>query len=198
MNAAVLSRRSQQITAPGPEPVIRTARLTLRPHRIGDADAITGSLSDFAVTRMLARVPVPYHRQDALDWLVPRASGLLGDWALAITEGDDDVHIGTVGIELRHDRWHVGYWLNRYYWRRGFMGEAVAAALERFSRRMPGENIHSGVFVDNPASLKLQEKLGFRITGCAEVFSFARSTMVPHVETLLLPGDLRTSASASA
>ncbi|MGA1801809.1 GNAT family N-acetyltransferase [Rhizobium sp. HT1-10] len=195
MNAAVLQRRPTPMTGPGPEPVIRTARLTLRPHRLSDADAITGSLSDFAVTRMLARVPVPYVRQDALDWLVPRASGILDDWALAITEGDD-VHIGTVAIERRHDRWHVGYWLNRYYWKRGFMGEAVAATLERFGRRMPGETIHSGVFVDNPASLKLQANLGFRITGCSEVYSFARSTMVPHVETVLALGDLRLPTAA--
>lgn len=195
MNAAVLPRRTLQIAAPGPEPVIRTARLTLRPHRLGDADAIAGSLSDFSVTRMLARVPAPYHRQDALDWLVPRASGLMGDWALAITESDD-VHIGTVAIERRHDRWHLGYWLNRYYWQRGLMSEAVAGALERFGRRMPEATVHSGVFVDNPASLKLQANLGFRITGCSEVFSFARSTMVPHVETVLSPGDLLSRAGA--
>lgn len=195
MNAAVLPRRPLQIAAPGPEPVIRTARLTLRPHRLSDAEAITESLSDFTVTRMLSRVPVPYHRQDALDWLVPRASGIFSDWALAITEGDD-VHIGTVAIERRHDRWHLGYWLNRYYWRRGFMGEAVAATLERFGRRMPDAKVHSGVFVDNPASLKLQENLGFRITGCSEVYSFARSTMVPHVETVLSLNDLRPRLGA--
>ncbi|MDE1996886.1 MAG: GNAT family N-acetyltransferase, partial [Rhizobiaceae bacterium] len=136
MNAATLHRRDVRILTPGPTPVIRTQRLTLRPHRLSDADAITASLSDFAVTRMLARVPTPYDRQDALDWLVPRASGIGNDWALAITE-EDDVHIGMIGIELRHGRWHLGYWLNRYYWRRGIMGEAVAGALERFSRRMP-------------------------------------------------------------
>ena len=192
MNAAILPRSREQIAAPGPEPVIRTERLTLRPHRLSDADAIAESLSDFAVTRMLARVPAPYHRQDALDWLVPRSAGIIGDWALAVTEGDD-VHIGSVSITRRHDRWHLGYWLNRYYWRRGFMGEAVAATLERFGRRMPDVPIHSGVFVDNPASLKLQANLGFRIIGCTEVYSFARSTMVPHVETVLSPGGLRTA-----
>jgi len=192
MNAAVLQRSREQIAAPGPEPVIRTPRLTLRPHRLSDADAMAESLSDFAVTRMLARVPAPYHRQDALDWLVPRSAGLAGDWALAITEGDD-VHIGSVSIQRRHDRWHLGYWLNRYYWRRGFMSEAVAATLERFSRRVPGAPIHSGVFVDNPASLKLQANLGFGITGCTEVYCFARNTMVPHVETVLQPGALRTA-----
>jgi RimJ/RimL family protein N-acetyltransferase len=195
MNAATLVRRDTRILTPGPTPVIQTERLTLRPHRLGDADAITESLSDFAVTRMLARVPTPYDRQDALDWLVRNTPGIGSDWTLAITERDD-VHIGMVGIELRHGRWHLGYWLNRYYWRRGIMTEAVTAALERFGRRMPDVAVFSGVFADNPASLKLQQKLGFDITGCAEIYSFARSTMVPHIETVLKPGALRLSQAS--
>jgi RimJ/RimL family protein N-acetyltransferase len=195
MNAALFHRRQDNAAGPGPIPVIQTERLTLRMHRLADAEAIASSLSDFAVTRMMARVPAPYDRQDALDWLIPRASGIDRNWTLAITE-KDDVHIGVVAIELRHGRWNLAYWLNRYYWRRGFMGEAVSATLERFGRRMPETAVHSGVFVDNPASLKLQEKLGFRITGCTEVYSFARNTMVPHVETVLSPGMLPISRVA--
>ncbi|NTG42976.1 GNAT family N-acetyltransferase [Rhizobium rhizogenes] len=195
MNALALPRRDVRILTPGPTPIIQTARLTLRPHRLSDADAITESLSDFAVTRMLARVPTPYDRQDALDWLVQHTAGLDSGWDLAVTE-KDDVHIGMVGIYLRHGRWHLGYWLNRYYWRRGIMGEAVGATLERFARRMPDVAVFSGIFADNPASLKLQQKLGFEIIGCSEVYSFARNTMVPHIETVLKPGALRLSRPA--
>jgi RimJ/RimL family protein N-acetyltransferase len=195
MSAAILQRpKSEQVT-PGPVPVVTTPRLTLRPHRLADANAIAESLSDFAITRMLSRVPAPYDRQDALDWLVPVTSGSLPDWHLAVTDGDD-THIGVVSVELRHGRWHLGYWLNRYYWRRGYMSEAVAAVLERFSRRMPESAVHSGVFADNPASLRLQEKLGFRMTGCAEIYSFARNTMVSHVETVLQPGALQITKAA--
>jgi RimJ/RimL family protein N-acetyltransferase len=61
---------------PGPCPVLQTARLTLRPHRLTDADAVAQSLGDYQVSRMLARVPVPYHRQDALDWLMRWSAGL--------------------------------------------------------------------------------------------------------------------------
>ena len=190
MNALALTRRDARLLMPGPTPVIQTGRLTLRPHRLSDADMIAESLSDFAVTRMLARVPAPYDRQDALDWLVEHTSGLGVDWELAITEWDD-AHIGCVGIELRHGRWHLGYWLNRYYWQRGYMSEAAEAVLERFSRRMPDVPVHSGVFADNPASLRLQEKLGFRMTGCSEIYSFARNTMVAHIETVLQPGGLQ-------
>ncbi|WP_183864351.1 MULTISPECIES: GNAT family N-acetyltransferase [unclassified Rhizobium] len=195
MNAISLQRPRSQSMAPGSMPVIATDRLVLRPHRLSDADAIADTLSDFAVTRMLARVPAPYDKQDALDWLVPVMAGGMPDWQFAITTGDD-AHIGVVAIELRHGLWHLGYWLNRFYWRRGYMSEAVSAVLERFSRRMPETTLHSGVFADNPASLKLQEKLGFRMTGCSEIYSFARNTMVTHVETMLKPGALQQARIA--
>ena len=174
----------------GPCPVIETERLVLRPHRLDDADAVAQSLGDYQVSRMLARVATPYLRQDALDWLVRQNSGLFAGWTLAITDGDD-VHIGCVGLELRHGQWHLGYWLNRYYWGRGYAREAVHAAVERFFRRMPQVVLHSGVFADNQPSLKLQRALGFEITGCTDIYALARNAMVSHIETAVTAAALR-------
>ncbi|MFB9953405.1 GNAT family N-acetyltransferase [Rhizobium puerariae] len=193
MNAAVLQKTNSLATTPGPCPVITTERLMLRPHRIGDASAIAESLGDFKVSRMLSRVPQPYDRQDAFDWLVPHASGLLPDWTLAITTGDD-IHIGVVGLEPRNGQWRLGYWLNRIYWDRGYMTEAVAGTLERFFRRMPETQVFSGAFADNLASLNVQKKLGFRIIDANQIFSMSRNRMVPHIETMLLPEDFRRPA----
>ena len=193
MSAAVLSQVKNHASMPGPCPVITTRRLVLRPHRLSDADAIAQSLGDFKVSRMLARVPQPYDRQDALDWLVMQASGLLPGWTLAITTGDD-VHLGVVATELRGSQWHLGFWLNRFYWDRGYMSEASEALLERFFRRMPETPVHSGAFADNLASLNVQRKLGFRISGAGDVFNLARNRMVPHIETMLRPEDFRPVA----
>lgn len=196
MSALRQERQTAVHPAPGPCPVIATGRLTLRPHRISDADAITQSLGDFRVSRMLARVPAPFDRQDAEEWLSRVTSGLLPSWAFAITTGDD-VHIGVVSFERRAGEWHLGYWLNRFFWGRGYMSEAVHGAVSRFLMRMPGVEIHSGVFADNQASLKVQEKIGFRVTGLSEIYSVARNTMVPHVETRLLAGDFRAAPPRS-
>ena len=166
----------------GPIPVIETGRLRLRPHKMGDADALAQSLADFQITRMLARVPLPYDRQDAIDWLNSIVGKAGSDWYLAITD-ESDVHLGTISVELRHGRFHLGYWLNRSFWGRGYMTEAVSAVVERFLRRMPGARLHSGVFADNGASLRVQEKLGFVVTGTSEVFSVARNAMVSHIDT---------------
>ncbi|MFN7011666.1 MAG: GNAT family N-acetyltransferase [Allorhizobium sp.] len=178
------------LSTPGPCPVIETARLKLRPHRMSDADAIAESLGDYQVARMLARVPVPYDRQDAVDRLSRVSSGITPDWCLAITAGDN-AHLGVVSIELRHGLWHLGYWLNRYYWGKGLMSEAAAAAIERFFRRMPQVELHSGAFADNAASLRIQEKLGFSILRCAELYSRPRNALAPHIETRLTEADFR-------
>ena len=184
MNAMQTQRDRECVTDPGPCPTIRTARLTLRPHRMSDADAIAQSLGDFEVSRMLARVPAPYDRQDATEWLSVMTTDLNEGWAFAITAGDD-VHIGCVSFERRRGAWHLGYWLNRFYWGKGLMGEAAGTAIERFFRRMPETVLHSGVFADNPASLRLQEKLGFAIRRCSEIYCISRSALVPHIETQL-------------
>ena len=190
MSAAVLEKPASSVRMPGPCPIIESERLVLRPHRRSDAGNIAGSLGDFAVSRMLSRVPQPYDRQDALDWLSPLLSGVSPDWTLAITTGDD-VHIGTVGIEIRHGLWHLGYWLNRFYWGRGYMSEASSAVLERFFRRMPDVTVHSGAFADNAASLRIQQKLGFMVTNASEIFNLARNRMTPHIETTLVAEDFR-------
>jgi RimJ/RimL family protein N-acetyltransferase len=172
---------------PGPCPVIETARLVLRPHRMQDADAIANSLSDLAVARMLTRVPFPYDREDGRDWLNMVMSGLKSDWHFALTL--DGVHIGVVSLELRHGLWHIGYWLNRFYWGKGLMSEAVDATLDRFLRRMPQAGILGGAFADNPASLRLLQARGFQTIGVRDVFSKARNAMSPLVEFKLSQTD---------
>ncbi|MDQ0457429.1 GNAT family N-acetyltransferase [Rhizobium paknamense] len=193
MNAVLEQPRA--ITSPGPCPIIETHRLVLRPHRMTDADAMAASLNDWQVTRMLSRVPMPYHPEDARDWLNRVCSGTLADWYLAITEGDD-VHIGSVSLELRQGHWHLGYWLNRFYWGQGLMTEAAGAAIDRFLRRMPESEVHSGAFADNAASLRLQQKLGFVLLDCREAFSLSRNAMVPLIETRLRAQDFRRPKGA--
>lgn len=185
-----IERETPVLTAGiGPCPTIRTQRLLLRPHRLEDADAIAVTLADFSVARMLARVPAPYHRQDALDWLVAQAAVKAPEWTLAICDTDGR-HLGMVGIEMRHGLWHLGYWLNSSVWGRGLMTEAAGAALKAFFKKMPDLQVHSGMFSDNPGSLRVQQKLGFAITGCRDVFSVSRNCMVMHIDTSMTAQDL--------
>ncbi|NHT76188.1 GNAT family N-acetyltransferase [Rhizobiaceae bacterium CRRU44] len=176
-------RKSQASGSLPPCPVIRTPRLTLRPHLLSDAEAVTASLTDFGVARMLLRVPQPYHLGDAREWLETEANAGTA-WNAAITE-TDDAHIGVVSIEKLRNGWHLGYWLNRQAWGRGIMSEAAWALVAAFFRQRPDSTVLSGVFADNTASLKVQAKLGFAISGIADVYVPARGATVNRIETRL-------------
>jgi RimJ/RimL family protein N-acetyltransferase len=168
----------------GALPAIATRRLTLRPPRIEDADAFAEALSDYAVSSMLARVPSPYLRQDAVDWLKTMTDGI-GEAGFAFAVTVAEVPVGVVGFDRKNDGIHIGYWLDRRYWRQGIMSEAVSAAITWYFGTEPEAVLNSGVFTDNRGSLALQNKLGFAITGLGEIFSVARNRSQSHIETMI-------------
>ena len=47
------------------------------------------------------------------------------------------------------------------------------------------ESVRSGVFFDNPASMRVQAKLGFREIGRRQVECLARGRKVEHIDTVL-------------
>ncbi|MDB5525800.1 MAG: acetyltransferase [Rhizobium sp.] len=196
------------VGALGPQPLIRTGRLTLRRPEARDAGAIAAALANYRVSKMLTQVPQPYHLEDAEDWLGWLADAAKGAWVFAITLGGvrailspvaeaansnvADRLIGVVAIERRashgRDGWHIGYWLEESQWGKGIMTEAVNAAVARFFAAHMGEPLYSAVIPDNPASLRLQGKLGFDITGVAEAYCVARAEMVRLITTELTFG----------
>lgn len=176
-------------SAEAEEPVLHTQRLLLRPPRRDDVDAIYRGLSDFGVASMLARVPSPYYRKDAVDWLAQVDEDEDEETVRLAIAFEDGGMIGQVSIERRHGRPVIGYWLSRSYWGGGIMTEALGAIIARFLAGNSDAALHSGVFVDNPASLHIQEKLGFRPVGVSQVYCLARGEMLDHVDTVLTAAD---------
>jgi RimJ/RimL family protein N-acetyltransferase len=192
----------------GPQPLVRTGRLTLRRPAATDAAAIAAAIGSYNVARMLTRVPLPYHVDDAVEWLSGLEGGEAGDWVFAITLGglgamrrpgdhaangnEADRLIGVVSVEGRSAEgrygFHLGYWLDEAHWGRGIMTEAANAVIARFFSAHLGETLLSGVIADNPASLKIQGRLGFAITGVAEAYCLARAKMAQIIQTELTFG----------
>ena len=190
------------------QPLIRTGRLTLRRPEARDAEAIAEALANYRVAKMLTRVPQPYHLEDAEDWLASIESVDPGAWLFAITLGGvrallapeieaangniSDRLIGFVSIEWREagprTGWHLGYWLAEEHWGKGIMTDAVNAVIARFFSVMMGETLFSSVMADNPASLRIQGKLGFDITGVEDAYSESRATGVRLITTELTFG----------
>jgi RimJ/RimL family protein N-acetyltransferase len=175
------------------QPELSTGRLVLRVIQRRDAEAVSQGLSDFQVAKMLLRVPQPYDRADAENWLDCGESGVVQGWCFAITlASTPDEFLGVISIEWKPDwevpGWTLGYWLGRPHWSMGYMSETVNAVCEAFFGRLIGSTLHSSVIADNPASLRIQRKLGFDISGVKDAWCLPRGEMVKLIETELTLG----------
>jgi len=166
--------------------ILVTPRLTLRPPAMPDAEDIAAWLSEWEVVCMLAVVPHPYRLEDAEDW-IDAVRGRSADLVFTVHR---ERLIGVVSIEnLRGEDAdgtpRLGYWLGSRWHGHGFMTEAAGCLLEHAFGRRGLSAVRSSVFLDNPASLAVQHKLGFAETGDGEIWSRSRQAMVASRNTML-------------
>jgi [ribosomal protein S5]-alanine N-acetyltransferase len=167
---------------------VETPRLVLRALRPADAPLIARYVDDPGVARMLAIVPWPYGERDARAFIAGTLASNAAGRGLGVAVAErtsPDSMIGVVSFAGNLQKVEIGWWFGRPFWGRGFATEAVAALLRIAFVDPRLERIIAGAFHDNPASLKVQEKLGFIRTGESHRHCVARGTLVRHVDTLI-------------
>jgi RimJ/RimL family protein N-acetyltransferase len=159
----------------------RTERLLLRPGWKEDAPALFRAIAEEAIVRNLASPPWPYRLADAEAFLAterkPDEASFL---VFRRTQGAPQL-IGSAGLGRRPSgAIELGYWISRPHWGLGYATEAARAvvAIARDGLRL--RRLVAGHFLDNPASGRVLEKLGFRDTGMtAPRYSCARGADAP-------------------
>ena len=143
----------------------RTARLLLRPGWAEDAPALCAAIGDERIVRNLATAPWPYRLRDAEAFLVQPRDPLLPSFLVfERTDGEPQL-VGSCGLGRRPSGTvELGYWIARPFWGRGFATEASAALVE-IARTLRLPRLQASYFLDNPASGRVLEKLGFEPTG---------------------------------
>ena len=169
---------------------ISTERLTLRPLRADDAEALFALFANWQVIRRLSTPPWPYTLADAHSFIGSRLNRDLTDTSFAILLGDAlvgaiDVRMNAPAQLQRGPGPNLGYWLGQPYWGRGYMTEAARGFVARIFAARLGDIIYSGAFADNAASLRVQEKLGFARDGETTLYSKPRGDDFPHINTKL-------------
>jgi RimJ/RimL family protein N-acetyltransferase len=175
--------------------ILVTKRLTLRPPLEVDIDDIAEFIGNKNVSRMLHRVPYPYFKKDAEDWIGHVSKNVDAGLDMAFTIHRERL-IGVMTLEGFDGVPQLGYWLAEPYWGKGFATEAGAAVLEHAFKTRDIERVVSGVFKDNPASLHVQKKLGFRLAGNGSLWSPARGEMVEDFKTELTRRDFVAAGHA--
>jgi len=159
----------------------RTERLLLRPGWIQDAPALFAAIADEGIVRNLASAPWPYARENAESFLnTERRPSEAAMLIFRRTEGAPEL-AGSVGFGRRPDgELEFGYWIARRFWGRGYATEAGRAAIAMARDSLRLKRLSSGHFLDNPASGRVLEKLGFRPTGAiVPRFSAGRGEAAP-------------------
>ncbi len=178
--AAKTATLALEAPRPGYAP-IATERLTMRAFVPEDATALHRLINDWEVVRNLAVVPFPYPRELADDWIASTRRQIDAGTAypLAITgkEGAEELLIGGIGLRIdprtRHGR--LGYWVGRRFWGHGVGTEAATRFVRWAFANLDIEAIEANVFTDNPASMAVLRRIGFRHVGEGMEKSVARS-----------------------
>ena len=158
----------------------RTPRLLLRPGFPEDAPALAAAIGDEKVARDLGRVPWPYSLADAQSFLSRSADPLLPSCLITERTAGAPLLVGGCGLHRRESgAVELGYWIARPHWGRGLATEAARAIID-IARALRLPALEAGHFLDNPASGRVLEKLGFTSTGViAPRFCVGRGEEVP-------------------
>ncbi len=154
----------------------RTERLLLRPGWAEDAPALARAIADEAIVRNLSTAPWPYGVAEAEAFLASPRDPIFPNFLITERTTAAPRLIGACGFGRRPSgAVELGYWIGRSHWNRGFATEAGRALID-IARTLKLPQLEASHFVDNPASGRVLEKLGFVATGLsAERFSCARN-----------------------
>lgn len=164
-------------------------RVILREFTMGDVSAMYAYLSDDEVFRHISWNQPTFDETSAAVRQAMEAarSTPRRDYELAVTLRDTGEVVGQVTLKtdryiprLRQRTSELGYMLRRDYWGRGIATEASRLLLDFAFGEVGLHRVFAVVGDDNPASIRVLEKLGFRLE--------AR-----HVKDVFLHGEWLTS-----
>ena len=188
---------------------ITTERLLLRPLNAADAPALHRLVNDWAVVRNLSRLPFPYPRELADDWIASTArqidEGTGFHLAIAGQEDGSEL-VGCIGLRLDTTPrvGELGYWVGRRFWGHGVAREAVTRLSRWAMANLDLDRLEAQVVVDNPASAAVLRRAGFRETGRGEASFLARGGRHPVLrfeatrDDLFIPAIPAPTATATA
>jgi len=175
-----------------PDPPLSDGRVTLRGWRPSDVPQIVAMCSEPDVIRFTS-VPVPYDADDARLWLDLHPARLAaGDGAaFAITEGGDELPVGSIGVRVMHDQGiaETGYHVVEARRGRGLATAALRLIARWTFAELPVARLQLTTHLDNPGSQRVAEKAGFTREGVLRAWADQRGERPDLVMWSLLPGD---------
>lgn len=151
---------------------LKTKRLILREPKLSDWKDVVEGIGDFDVAKMMVSVPYPYAKKDAIwfinlktkEWKKKEPNAYL----FFIELKSEKKVIGAIEV-FKINRFvgtgETGSWINKKYWRNGYITEAKIALNDFAFNKVKLRRLDSPVFKDNIASNATQLKMGYVLEG---------------------------------
>jgi RimJ/RimL family protein N-acetyltransferase len=149
------------------QPVLRGAKVVLRPWGPEDADTVFAICQDPAIQRWTT-VPSPYLRTDAVDYVSELAPGAWRDGGAVFAVEDQRTGsvVGSIGSHgMRDGVAHVGYWTAATARGNGFMTDALRTLTQWLLHERGAARVELAAEPDNLASVRVALKAGFVAEG---------------------------------
>jgi len=151
---------------------LETKRLILRKPKKGDWKDIVEGAGEFDVAKMTASISHPYKKKDAEDFIKKTIKKwnqkVITDYSFVIELKSEKKVIGGIGLHRINKffgKAETGSWINKKYWRRGYITEAKIAINDFAFNKLKLRRLNSFVFKDNKASNATQMKMGYKLEG---------------------------------
>ena len=152
------------------EIVLRTAKLILRTFRAEDAEAVQAYAGDIENLRYMLWGP---NDEETTRWYLSNVAEMNSreprtQYDFAVCLAETGALIGGCGIYPEDEKAHLGWVLNKRFWRRGY-GTELAAELIRFGfEDLRLDMITATCDAENYGSYRVMERNGMKRTGYIE------------------------------
>ena len=162
---------------------LETKRLILRPPKKGDWKDILEGVGNIDVAKSTKTIPHPYTKKDAFWWINKSIKKdrkkKKESYNFNIELKSEKKVIGNIclsKIDKFNGTTETGSWINKKYWRKGYITEAKIAVNDFAFNKLKLRRIDSQVFRYNKASNATQKKVGYKFEGMKRKSTISKST----------------------
>jgi RimJ/RimL family protein N-acetyltransferase len=160
---------------------LETKRLILRKAKKSDWQDIIEGAGNFDVSKNMTTVPFPYKKEDA-EWFIKDSIKKWNQqkgYSFFIELKSEKKVIGVMtigGINEFNGTATTGSWINKKYWKMGYITEAKIAVNDFAFDSLKLRRLNSTVYADNKASNATQSKMGYKLEGFSKKAQRSKSS----------------------
>ena len=162
---------------------LETKRLILRKPKLSDWKDILEGVGNIDVAKSTKTIPHPYTKKDAFWWINKSIKKdrkkKKESYNFNIELKSEKKVIGNIclsKIDKFNGTTETGSWINKKYWRKGYITEAKVAVNDFAFNKLKLRKLNSAVLKGNKASDATQRKIGYKFEGMKRKDAKCKST----------------------